>query len=251
MSTAVVCAPKSLSELFKVIPDPRKRRGVRHPFHALLTLAATAFISGARSLSAISEYGRNHVERAAELGFSRTDLPCVATFHHVFKKVDIDAFERALSAWMGLLHPMNSAHIHIDGKSLRGSARKSETCIHLLSAYCDAVSATVGQCAVGDKTNEHKASLEFLKILPLKGATVTGDAMFTHADVAQTVLNQGGDYFLFVKDNQKKLREELKEAFDGELFPPGMHGTRGEFAPSRKCRERSCALGDAPDRNSV
>src|ERR1035437_8947602 len=166
MSAAAICtAESSLSDLFKTVPDPRKRRGVRHPFHALLTLAATAIVCGARSLSAISEYGRDHAERAAELGFSRADLPCVATFQHTFKQVAIEAFERALSGWRGLLQPVGAAHLHIDGKSLRGSARKSQACVHLLSAYCDAASATVGQCAVGDKTNEHKAALDLLKIL--------------------------------------------------------------------------------------
>ena len=34
----------SLLEAFKQIPDPRKRRGIRHPFHALMTLAATVML---------------------------------------------------------------------------------------------------------------------------------------------------------------------------------------------------------------
>ena len=50
----------SLWEAFKQVPDPRKRRGVRHPFHALLTLAATAFLAGVRSVNAIGDFGRDH-----------------------------------------------------------------------------------------------------------------------------------------------------------------------------------------------
>ncbi len=50
----------SLLEAFKQVPDPRKRRGIRHPFHALLTLAATAFVSGVRSVNAIGDFGRDH-----------------------------------------------------------------------------------------------------------------------------------------------------------------------------------------------
>ena len=42
----------------------------------------------------------------------------------------------------------------------------------------------LAQMAVGAKTNEHKAALELLGILPpLAGAVVTADAMFTHRDV--------------------------------------------------------------------
>ena len=217
--------PMSLADLFKCIPDPRMRRGIRHPIDALLTLSATAILAGARSLSAISEYGRNHSDRAVEMGFSREDLPCVATFSNVFRKLDMDVVERALGAWMSLALPADAAQIHLDGKSLRGSARKSEACVHLLAAYCDSVSATVGQCSVSDKTNEHKASLAFLKMLPLKNAVVTADAMFTHADFAQGVLDEGGDYFLCVKDNQKTLKTEIETAFNDAFSPLGTNAT--------------------------
>ena len=44
----------SLLEAFKQIPDPRKRRGVRHPFHALLTLAATAYAAFFRCIAGSS-----------------------------------------------------------------------------------------------------------------------------------------------------------------------------------------------------
>ena len=40
----------------------------------------------------------------------------------------------------------------------------------------------------------------------LRGKVVTGDAMFTHRDVAQKILDAGGDYLLIVKDNQPELK---------------------------------------------
>lgn len=89
----------SLLEAFKQVPDPRKQRGVRHPFHVLLTLAATAFVSGVRSVNAISDFGRDHPELAGTMGFTRQTLPCQGTFHYLFKALDIEAFEAALRAW--------------------------------------------------------------------------------------------------------------------------------------------------------
>ena len=219
----------SLFDAFKQVRDPRKRRGIRHPFHALLTLAATAFLSGACSVNAIGDFGRDHPELAALLGFTRETLPCQGTFHYLFKALDIDAFEAALRVWALALSNPDTARkvIHIDGKSLRGSKRCANDCVHLLSAYCDSTGAVLAQMEVGAKTNEPKAALEMLRLVKLKDTVVTGDAIFTQRDLSQEILDEGGDYFWTVKDNQKTLRTEIDCAFDGEALPPRATSAKG------------------------
>ena len=219
----------SLFEAFKQVQDPRRRRGVRHPFHALLTLAATAFLSGVRSVNAIGDFGRDHPELAEPLGFTRDTLPCQGTFHYLFKALDIDAFEAVLRAWAQALGAADASRriVHIDGKSLRGSKRCASDCVHLLSAYCDSTGAVLAQIEVGDKTNEPKAALEMLRLIPMKGTVVTGDAIFTQRDLSAQIIEGGGDYFWTVKDNQKTVRAEIDATFDGEALPPRKTGTQG------------------------
>lgn len=218
----------SLLEAFKQVPDPRKARGVRHPFHALLTLAAVAFISGVRSVNAIGDFGRDHPEFAKALGFTRKKAPCQGTFHYLFKALDIDAFEAVLRMWaLALCGPDNARRVvHIDGKSLRGSKRCADDCVHLLSAFCDQSGAVLAQKEVGEKTNEPKAALELLRLIPMKGSVVTGDAIFAQRDLSQQIVDEGGDYFWTVKDNQKTLRTEIDNAFDGEALPPRKTGAQ-------------------------
>ena len=74
------------------------------------------------------------------------------------------------------------------------------------------------------KTNEHKAALELLKLIPLRGALVTGDAAFTQKDFSQAVIAGGGDYFLTVKDNQPGLKQALLDAFAAPVSPSGHSG---------------------------
>jgi hypothetical protein len=219
----------SLFEAFKQVRDPRKRRGVRHPFHALLTLAATGFLSGVRSVNALGDFGRDHPELAEPLGFTRDTLPCQGTFHYLFKALDIDAFEAALRVWALALGDAEAARriVHIDGKSLRGSKRCAHDCVHLLSAYCEQSGAVLAQIEVGDKTNEPKAALELLRLIPMKGTVVTGDAIFTQRDLSEQIVTAGGDYFWTVKDNQKTLRTEIDNAFDGAALPPRKTSTQG------------------------
>jgi hypothetical protein len=224
-----VSAEYSLLEAFLLVPDPRKRRGVRHPLHALLTLAATAFLSGARSVNAIADFGRDHPELAQLMGFTRDSLPCQATFHYLFKALDIELFEAVLSAWMRSFFPPDEGrrNAHIDGKSLRGSKRCADDCVHLLSAYCGRTGAVLAQLEVDDKTNEPKAALELLRLIPMKGTVITGDAIFTQRDLSEQIVQDGGDYFWTVKDNQKTLRTEINTAFDGAALPPRATSKKG------------------------
>ena len=69
---------------------------------------------------------------------------------------------------------------------------------------------------VARTTNEHKAALQLLGVLPLAGVVVTADAMFTHTDVCDTITDAGGDYLLAVKDNQARLRRDIEALFEGD-----------------------------------
>jgi len=54
------------------VPDPRKRRGVRHGLHAVLAVAAVAVLAGARSFVAIGEWAADAPEQVlAALGVRR------------------------------------------------------------------------------------------------------------------------------------------------------------------------------------
>jgi predicted transposase YbfD/YdcC len=89
----------------------------------------------------------------------------------------------------------------------------------LVAAYTDKLGIVLTQLPVDAKTNEHKAALTLLKLIPLKGTLVTGDAAFAQKDFSQEVLDGGGDYFLTVKDNQPGLKQAILDAFDAPFSP--------------------------------
>ena len=109
----------------------------------------------------------------------------------------------------------------LDGKTLRGSRDGEAPGVHLLSLYAIEVQAVLAQWAVDGKTNEHKAALEQLGVLSLKGMVVSGDAMFCHRDWCQTVRDAEGDYLVFVKENQPLLQRDIALALGSdESFSP-------------------------------
>jgi hypothetical protein len=212
----------SLQELFAALPDPRHPRGRRHPLVALLNLTAVALLAGMKSLEAITQFARDHgLPFRLALGFTRLDSPCKATLSNLFRALDIDAYEHALAAWLSSRCPDWGDTLALDGKTLRGSASYKVPGVHLLAAYAPKVVGVVGQIRVDGKTNEHKAALELLGILPLQGKVVTGDAMFCQRDVCEKVLEKGGDYLWTVKDNQPQLHYDIAALFaESAAFSP-------------------------------
>ena len=214
-------AGPSLLEVLATIPDPRKPRGRIHPLTAVLSLAVLAVLAGHRSLEAIAQFGRDHGPGLAHaLGFRRGKTPAKSTLSEIFRALDRDAFEAALAAW-AQGRQGDAEAIALDGKALRGSRDGEVPGLHLLAAFAPRGAAVLGQLRVGAKTNEHKAALRLLGVLPLAGKVVTGDAMFTHRDVAQKVRDGGGDYLLLVKDNQADLKAAIESALHGDAdFSP-------------------------------
>lgn len=229
-------AGASLMEVLEGVHDPRSDRGKRHPLPALLALAVVGMLAGMTSYEAIADYGK---QRGGEflrlLGFTRRRGLCKATYSRVFRRIDVADFEARIGRWIGAqLGPRDAPHLCLDGKTARGSRDGEAPAVHLISAYAPDVKAVMAQLRVDAKTNEHKAALELLGVLPVEGKIITGDAMFTHRDVCAEVIERGGDYILPVKDNQPTLRADIAAAFaqpGAELSPPPGGASRGRGRP--------------------
>jgi DDE_Tnp_1-associated/Transposase DDE domain len=199
--------PLSLVDALAQIPDPRSRHGRRHPLSAILSLTVVAMLSGAKSYQAIAQFGREKGFALAHvLGFTRGKTPTQSTFSVLFRILDVHAFEEVLSRWMASRVPQaQETLISLDGKTARGSRDGDVPGHHLVAAYCAAAQAVLAQIKVDAKTNEHKAALKLLGILPVKGNIISGDALFCQRDVCAEIIEAGGDYIFTVKDNQPSL----------------------------------------------
>jgi hypothetical protein len=219
-------APLTLVEVLANIPDPRRRRGIRHPLRAILSLTVLAMLTGVKSLTGIAQFGRDKgYPLAHALGFRRGKTPSVSTFSEVFRVLDVAAFEAALSGWIAERLPPSERPpgaellaISLDGKAQRGSREGAVPGQHLVAAYVPHAQAVLAQVRVDAKTNEHKAALQLLGVLPLAGTVVLGDALFCQRDVCEKVLERGGDYLFFVKDNQPSLLADISAglAYDAQ-----------------------------------
>lgn len=136
---------QSLIEAFESVPDPRSRFGRRHPLPAVLTLSACAMLSGARSLYAIWQWGREQDAATVKaMGFTRDKTPAVSSIHEVFKRLDVEAFEKVVASWAQRYVGVGEA-IAIDGKALRGIHGEELPGVHLVAGYSHSLAIVLGQ----------------------------------------------------------------------------------------------------------
>ncbi|MDQ3395270.1 MAG: ISAs1 family transposase, partial [Bacteroidota bacterium] len=105
--------------------------------------------------------------------------------------------------------------VAVDGKTIRrsGDGALGKSPLHVVSAYASGNRVCLGQEAVSEKSNEITAIPELLKVLDIKGCTVTIDAMGCQKKIAKQILDNKADYILMVKDNQKELKEQVEHLF--------------------------------------
>jgi hypothetical protein len=129
----------------------------------------------------------------------------------LFRDLDVVSLERLLGAWV--MGDAAAGDIALDGKRLRGSARGGRQGVHLLAAFSERRKGVIGQLQVAPDANEITAALDLLKTLPIKGAVITGDAIFAQKAICRAIIDGGGDYFFTVKSNRPALKSDIALAF--------------------------------------
>jgi len=182
MTSSPIPAARSqyLLDLLAQVPDPRKRRGRRHPLAGLLAVGIAAVIAGSRSFAAIGQWAADAgPEVLAVLGAVRGPAE-ESTFRRAFALVSADVLDRVLGAWLHTRAVQAGGRlvIAVDGKAVRGAKDKGGKAPHLVAALAHGIGAVLGQAAVDAKSNEIPAVRDLLKAFAsLAGAVITIDAL--------------------------------------------------------------------------
>jgi hypothetical protein len=217
------CLAGNLLTLLSQIPDPRGRRGCRHPLAATLTAIVCAVLTGARGYRAIAHWVRSQSPTVWQwLGFHRKP-PCANTFRNVLLALNPEVLEAVLRQWMAAIVQLPSPDavqsVAIDGKTLCNTLTAHERNVHLLSLLDQATGGVLSQQQVPPTTNEAKTAADLLKTIVLKGRLVTGDAMFCQRELCEEIVDSGGDYLFVVKDNQPELKAAVAADFQPGFSP--------------------------------
>jgi len=221
----------SLLEFLEGVPDPRRRRGMRHRAAVVLAFAVAAVMAGADSVAAIAEWALDVPPEILAALDARRDRrgrrvpPPLSTFRRVLGKLDGQALSAAFGTWLAAqvqagLADASTLVIALDGKTVRGAKTGDGKAPHLLAAMITGARAVIAQRDIDAKTNEITQVRRLLDDIDITGALVTADALHVRKDTARYLVeDKHADYlFTAVKDNQPGLFAAL-DALDWENVP--------------------------------
>src|SRR5712671_5022080 len=190
--------------------DPRTGNAGLHNLYEVLFIALCTVLCG----------GQTAVFAKAKKGFLRgylkleKGLPSHDTFSRVFRLLDPDQFRACFQQFMARFAETCQGVIAVDGKVVRRSfdAASAKSPLHERLGLRTAPGA--GQIATDAKSNEITAVPKLLEMLSLKGCIVTVDSLNCQRDIAQQIVDQGGDYALALKGNQGTLHADVSLYLD-------------------------------------
>src|SRR5205814_9301864 len=89
--------------------------------------------------------------------------------------------------------------------------------LHSVSVWASEFGLSLGQVACAEKSNEITAIPEVLRLVDIRGAIITIDAIGTQKAIAAQIIDGKGDYVLALKGNQETLHQAVIEHIDEQL----------------------------------
>lgn len=203
----------TLGEAFAELQDPRCGPAQRHDLREMVVMALCAVLCGADTWVDVAEWAEDNQGWLRRYLVLAHGTPSHDTFGRVFRVLDASVFERCFRSWIAALVGVIEGVVAVDGKTMCGSRDGAHSALHMVSAYASASGLCLAQEGTRGKGHELAGIKALLDTLMLKGCIVTLDALGCQSDIAQKIIERGGDYLLAVKDNQPNLSEALQEFF--------------------------------------
>ena len=211
---------------FQELEDPRSTINQRHPLASVLVIALLAVLAGAAGPTAIARWAAFKEEFLLEVLDLPNGVPRKDVFRRVLMALKPAAFQACFASWLRSLRAEAAAEtgveqpiLAVDGKTLRRSHDhdKGLGALHSVSVWASEYGLSLGQTACAEKSNEITAIPELLRLVDIKGAIITIDAMGTQKAIAEQIVAGGADFVLALKGNQETLHQAVINYIDDQL----------------------------------
>jgi predicted transposase YbfD/YdcC len=202
---------------FSDLKDPRDDKNKKHQLMDIVFLVIAAVISGAEGWEAIETFGEEKLEWLRKYFPFANGVPSHDCIRMVMISLSPKALQGCFARWMqAMVEVANGEVVAIDGKTLRRSFDRAEGlgAIHMVGAWAKGNGVSLGQVKTDEKSHEITAIPALVALLELRGCIVTLDAMGGQREIAEKIREQGADYVLAVKKNQKELHQAIEDYFE-------------------------------------
>jgi predicted transposase YbfD/YdcC len=201
---------------FEELEDPRSSINRQHPLASVVVIAIMAVLAGANGPTAIARWAALKKEFLSNLLDLPHGIPCKDVFRRVLMTLKPGVFQACFANWLRSLRDTAAAAtgieqpiLAVDGKSARRShdRRNGLGALHSVSVWASEFGLSLGQVACAEKSNEITAIPELLRLVDIKGAIITIDAMGTQRAIAAQIIEGEADFVLALKGNQETLHQ--------------------------------------------
>jgi predicted transposase YbfD/YdcC len=214
---------------FEELEDPRSTINRLHPLPSVLTISLMGVLAGAKGPTGIAKWAVAKKDLLL-LGLDLPNgIPSRDVIRRVLSAVKVEAFQSSFVSWLNSLRDAakekagvsnaDKTHMAIDGKTMKGSHDRAKGLgpMHMVSVWLSDFGLTLAQVATEEKSNEITAIPEVLRLVDLKGAIITIDAMGTQIAIADQIVAGEGDYILALKANQDSLFQQVMKHVDEHI----------------------------------
>lgn len=200
---------------FSGLQDPRGASKVLHPVPEILLVTWCGVIGGADGWEDIEDFGTSKLAVLREVLPFTHGVASDDTLRRFFRAIAPEAFKEAFAALVRDLLPQTAPSlVAVDDKTLRRSHDGATKALHLVSAFATEAPLVLAQTATNEKSTEITAIPDLLRMLDLRGTTVSIDAMGCQRSIAEQIVTSGGQYVLGLKGNQGTLHDDVRVFFE-------------------------------------
>jgi predicted transposase YbfD/YdcC len=219
----------SLDEIvrhFAELEDPRSTVNLQHPLVSVVVIALMAVLAGASGPTAIGKWAALKEEFLLNTLDLPNGIPRKDVFRRVLMALRPGAFQTCFANWLNSLRAtaaeatgVEQPILAVDGKTARRSHDRKNGlgALHSVSVWASEFGLSLGQVACAEKSNEITAIPALLRLVDIKGAIVTIDAMGTQKAIAAQIIEGKADYVLALKGNQETLHQAVIDYIDEQL----------------------------------
>ena len=216
-------AAESLFDCLEQVADPRKARGVRHSFQAILRLTLLGLVCGQTTMAHISLFARMHWTVLKEpLGFVRDQPPHATTISRTLAGVPCEQLQGVLTGWVARVvadqddQEDQELSASVDGKWAKQSVDANGNPLVMVKVLAHDLKLCLAQWPASEKRYEPAVLREqlgrLLEDYPGLGL-LTMDALYAERDLCRAIVSHGRDYLVRIKGNQPEVLAALADGF--------------------------------------
>ena len=143
-------AAESLFSCLEHVPDPRRARGVRHPFQAILRLTLLGLVCGQTTMAHIALFARMNWPVLKEpLGFVRDHPPHATTISRALAGVCYEELQGSLTGWVARVVSDQEMYASVDGKWAKQSEDASGNPLVMVNVLAHDLKLCLAQWCAG------------------------------------------------------------------------------------------------------